>query len=94
MIKTHTKFAKFSRPTGEAANELTALKLTPQSPNVAEVRVKSNAIHSENIATKPLARMVNLDSITRHKNMVADLAADGKFASSRHIGHQHTGDQT
>ena len=94
MIKTHTKFAKLLRPTGKAANELTTIKPTPWSPNVAEVRVKSNAIHSENIATKPLARLVNLDSITRHKNMVADVAADGKFAGSRHIGHQHTGDQT
>ena len=88
MVKTHTKFAKFSRPTGKDANIITAIKLSSSGPNVAKARVKSNAIHEENIATKPLARLVNLDSITRHENIVADVAANDEFAGSRRIGHR------
>ena len=38
--------------------------------------MKSNAIHTENIATKPLARRVNLDNIARHQDMIADALRD------------------
>ena len=50
--------------------------LSAHSLTVAEVRAKSNAIHTENIATKPLARRVNLDNIARHQDMVADTLRD------------------
>ena len=85
MVKTLTKFAKFLRPIGKGADEIIAIKLSPHSLTVAEVRVKSNVIHIENIATKPLARTVNLDNIARHQDMVADALRDmrerGLFAA-------------
>ena len=66
MVKTLSKFAKFLRPIGKGADEIITITLSPHSLTVAEVRVKSNVIHTENIATKPLARAVNLDNIARH----------------------------
>ena len=53
-----------------------AVKLNPHVLTVAEVRVKSNVIHIENIATKPLARMLNQDKIARHQDMLADALRD------------------
>jgi len=38
--------------------------------------VKSNAIHIENITTKPVARKINLDNITRYQDMVVDALRD------------------
>ena len=76
MVKTLTKFAKFLRPIGKAADEIIAIKLSPHGLTVAEVRVKSNVIHIENIAPKPLARTVNLDNIARHQDIVADALRD------------------
>ncbi len=72
MVQTLTKFAKFLRPIGKGTDEIFALKLSPQTDTVAEVRVKSNAIHIENIAVKPLARMLNLDNLPRQREMAAD----------------------
>jgi hypothetical protein len=46
------------------------VKLTPHSVTVAEVRVKSNAIHIENIDTKPRARTLNLDNLPRQQEMI------------------------
>jgi hypothetical protein len=72
MVKTRTKFAKFLHPIGKDAEEIIAIKLSHQRLIVAEVRVKSNVIQKENIATKTLARTVNLDNIARHQDIVAD----------------------
>lgn len=77
MDKTLAKFAKFRNPSGKYAGEIIAIKLSPHGFTVAEVRVKSNVIQIDNIATKPLARKLNLDKIVRHQDMVADVAADG-----------------
>jgi hypothetical protein len=38
--------------------------------------VKSNAIHIENITTKPVARKINLDNIARYQDMVVDALRD------------------
>ena len=72
MVKTLTKFAKFLRPIGKGTDEIIAVKLSPHTNTVAEVRVKSNAIHIENIAAKPMARTLNLDNLPRQREMVAD----------------------
>ena len=93
MLKTPTKFAKFPRPLSKGANEINAIKLGTHNLTVAEVRTKSNGIHIENIATKPLARKVNLDNITRHLDKVADFAAGQEFAGNRRVVHQYTGGQ-
>ena len=76
MGKPLTKFAKLLRPIGKGADEIIAITLSPRSLTVAEVRVKSNVIHIENITTKPLARMVNLDNIARHQDMVEEALQD------------------
>ena len=85
MVKTFTKFAQFLRPTGKGADEIIAITLSPHNLTVAEVRVKSNAIHRENIATNPLARAVNTDNIARYQDMIADALRDmrerGLFAA-------------
>ena len=72
MVKTLTKFAKFLRPIGKGTDDIIAVKLSPHTDTVSEVRVKSNAIHIENIAAKPLARTLNLDNLSRQREMVAD----------------------
>jgi len=70
MVKTLTKFAKFLRPIGKGTDEIIAVKLSPHTNTVAEVRVKSNAIHIENIAIKPRARTLNLDNLPRQQEMI------------------------
>ena len=70
MVKTLIKFVKFLRPIGEGADEIIVIKLSTHSLTVAEVRVKSNAIHVENIAIRRLARTVNLDNIARQQDIV------------------------
>jgi len=72
MVKTLTKSAKFLRPIGKGTDEIIAVKLSPYAITVAETRVKSNAIHIENIVTKPLNRTLNLDNLARQQDMVAD----------------------
>ena len=64
MVKTLTKFAKFVRPIGKGTDEIIAVKLSPHNVTVAEVRVKSNAIHIENIATKPKSASASSGDIT------------------------------
>ena len=86
-----TKLAKFPRPADKGATEFTAIEVSSSSLTLAEVRVKSNAIHIENIATKPLACMVNLDSFNLHQIMVANVAAYDGFASSQCVGRRYTG---
>ena len=54
MVKMLKKFAKFSSPFDESTSEITRVKLSSRSLNVAEVRKKSNALHAENIAKKSL----------------------------------------
>ena len=72
MVKTLTKFAKFPRPIDKGTDEIIAVKLGPHTIIVAEVKVKSNGIHIENIAAKPLARTLTLDNLPRQQKMVAD----------------------
>ena len=54
MVKTPTKFAKSPRLVGKGKEKIIFVKLTAHNLNVAELRVKSNAIHAENISKKLL----------------------------------------
>ena len=54
MVKTLTKFAKFPRLVGKGKDKIIFVKLNTHNLNVAELRVKSNAIHTENISKKLL----------------------------------------
>ena len=52
MVETLTNYAKLNHPIGKGTVEIVTLKPLPHKIIVAEVRVKSNAIHVENIAKK------------------------------------------
>ena len=52
ILETPTKSAKFPYPIGKGTVEIDTVTLMPHNIIVAEVRVKSNAIHLENIAKK------------------------------------------
>ena len=54
MVKTLTKFAKFPRLVGKGKDKIIFVKLNTHNLNVAELRVKSNANHEENMSKKPL----------------------------------------
>ena len=86
MVKTLTKLAKFLRPIGKGTDEIIAVKLSSFDITVAEVRVKSNVIHIENIATKPLTRNLNFANLPRQHDMVVDALRDmrdqGLFAAA------------
>ena len=71
MGKMLTKFATFLCSIGKGTEDVIAEETSPPLVRVAEVRVKSNAIHTENIATEPLARTLNLDNLQRQRETVA-----------------------
>ena len=52
MVKTLTKFAKFPRLVGKGKDKIIFVKVNTHNFNVAELRVKSNAINTENISKK------------------------------------------
>ena len=53
MVKTLTKLAKFPRLIDQGKKDkIIFVKLNTHTLNVAELRVKSNAIHTENISKK------------------------------------------
>ena len=52
MVETLTKYAKSKKPIGKGTLEIVTLNPLTHEIIVAEVRVKSNAIHLENIAKK------------------------------------------
>ena len=54
MVKTLPKFAKSPRLIGKGKDKIIFVKLNVHNLNVAELRVKSNAIHEENMSKKPL----------------------------------------
>jgi hypothetical protein len=78
MVKTLTKLAKFLRPIGKGTDEIIAVRLSSFDITVAEVRVKSNVIHIENIATKPLTRNLNFANLPRQH----DMRDQGLFAAA------------
>ena len=54
MVKTLTKYAKFPRCIDEGKDKISFVELNTHKISVAELRVKSNAIHTENISKKLL----------------------------------------
>ena len=51
MATALTKFASFFRPIGKGSDEVVAIKLHPKAVKVAEVRLNSNVINIDNLAS-------------------------------------------
>ena len=86
MAQTLAKFAKFFRPIGKGSDDIVAIKLHDRSITIAEIEIKSNIIHLENLATAPLPRPVEWQHLARQQDMISDslrsLRDQGLFAAS------------
>ena len=51
MATALTKFASFFRPIGKGSDEVVVIKLHPKAVTVAEVRLNSNVINIDNLAS-------------------------------------------
>ena len=54
MVTTLTEFITVSRPIGKGNDDILEVALNIYNFNLTEFRVKSNAVHKENISKKPL----------------------------------------
>ena len=54
MVTTLTEFITVSRYNGRVNDNILAVALNTYNFNLTELRVKSNAVHKENISKKPL----------------------------------------
>ena len=82
--QTLTKIAKFSRPISKGSGDIVAAKLHDRSITIAEIDIKSNIIHPENLASAPLARAAEWQHLARQQKMISDnlcyLRDQGLFA--------------
>jgi hypothetical protein len=58
MAQTLAKLAKFFRPTGKGSDDVVAIKLHDPSVTTAEIEVKSNIIHLENLTSAAFPRPI------------------------------------
>ena len=58
MTQTFAKFTKFFRPICKNGGDVVAIKLHDRSITIAEIDIKSNIIHLENLASTPLPSAV------------------------------------
>ena len=72
MAQTLTKFAKFLRPLGKGHDEIVAIRLHHNTISLAEVQVKTNVIHLENLINLPLARPFDIKQISRQSDMISE----------------------
>ena len=54
MVTTLTEFITVSHAIGRANDNILLVALNTYNRNLTELRVKSNAVHKENISKKPL----------------------------------------
>ena len=54
MVTTLTEFITASRAIGRGNDNILLVALNTYNRNLTELRVKSNAVHKENISKKPL----------------------------------------
>lgn len=72
MATALTKFASFFRPIGKGSDEVVAIKLHPKAVTVAEVRLNSNVINIDNLASAGLPRQLDMHNLSRSQDMVVD----------------------
>ncbi len=86
MAQTLAKLAKFFRPIGKGSDDVVAIKLHDRSVTIAEIEVKSNIIHLENLASAALPRPIEWQHLTRQQEMISDslrgLRDQGLFAAN------------
>jgi len=58
MAQTLAKLAKFFRPIGKASDDDVAITLHDPSVTIAEIEVKSDIIHLENLASAAFPRPI------------------------------------
>ena len=58
MAQTLAKFAKFFRPIGKGSDDVVAIKLHDPSVTIAEVEIKSNIFHLENLTNAAFPRPI------------------------------------
>ena len=54
MVTTLTEFITVSHPIGKGNDNILEVALNTYNFNLTEFRVKSNAVHKENVSKKPL----------------------------------------
>ena len=58
MAQTLAKFAKFFRPIGKGSDGVVAIKMHDPSVTIAEVEIKSNIFHLENLTNAAFPRPI------------------------------------
>lgn len=86
MAQTLAKFSEFFWPIGKGSDDIVAIKLYELSITIAEIDIKSNIIHLENLASAPLLRAVEWQHLARQQEMISDslrsLRDHGVFAEN------------
>jgi hypothetical protein len=72
MATALTKFASFFRPICKGSDEVVAIKLHPKAVTLAEVRLNSNVINIDNLASVGLPRQLGIHNLGRSQDMVVD----------------------
>ena len=72
MAQTLAKLAKFFRPIGKASDDVVAITLHDPSVTIAEIEVKSDIIHLENLASAAFQRPIEWQQLTRQQEMISD----------------------
>ncbi|NBP49423.1 MAG: hypothetical protein EBU63_08750 [Alphaproteobacteria bacterium] len=72
MAQTLAKLAKFFRPIGKASDDVVAITLHDPSVTIAEIEVKSDIIHLENLASAAFPRPIEWQQLTRQQEMISD----------------------
>ena len=72
MAQTLAKLAKFFRPIGKGSDDVVAITLHDPSVTIAEIEVKSDIIHLENLASAAFQRPIEWQQLTRQQEMISD----------------------
>jgi hypothetical protein len=72
MAQTLAKLAKFFRPIGKGSDYVVAITLHDPSVTIAEIEVKSDIIHLENLASAAFPRPIEWQQLTRQQEMISD----------------------
>ena len=72
MVQTLAKLAKFFRPIGKVSDDVVAITLRDPSVTIAEIEVKSDIIHLENLASAAFPRPIEWQQLTRQQEMISD----------------------
>ena len=72
MAQTLAKLTKFFRPIGKGSDDVVAITLHDPSVTIAEIEVKSDIIHLENLASAAFPRPIEWQQLTRQQETISD----------------------